>query len=88
MYVEGGKVHIKTSAAEQICLCSDMRWTSVKRREGRYLTEAEFSLDEWLKYAKDAPEGHNCWIRLEVIDKQGRRALTRAYFIEEVIKGM
>ena len=84
LYFENGNVTIKTSAAKQIVLITDQRITKLKNADAKALTEATFDIANLINSAKEAPEGHNVWFRLEVIDKSGNKALTRAYFLSEL----
>lgn len=84
LYLEDGKVTVKTSAAKDIHLITDQRWTGTRHAKDKLLTEATFDISKLIENAKSAPEGHNVWFRLEVIDKYGKKALTRAYFLDEL----
>ena len=75
LYVEDGKVYIETSPAESIVMMSNIRrWGSVHREKGKRLTRAEFKLPLDASY-----------VRFTVIDKNGKRADTNAYFIDDII---
>ncbi len=69
---EDGKIHIKCSEAQDICL------TTASRRAQRIkgcLTEAVFDV---------VPEDE--YIRITVTDMQGKKANTNAYFTDELFK--
>ncbi len=73
LYIEDGKIHIKCSAADQIICNYQCRGANVVLDEtGDGVTEASF----------DAPTDKG-YLRLTVVDKQGRHACTNAYFPEE-----
>jgi ribosomal protein S11 len=75
LYVEDGVVHIETSSVESIImLCDIRRWGSVHREKGKRLTRAEFKLPTDATY-----------VRFEVIGKDGKKAATNAYFIEDIL---
>ena len=84
LYVEDGVVKIHTSAAKRICLITDRRLTVSKNAKDKLLTRAELSLENLLKSHEKTGEYRNAYFRLEVIDKYGNRALTRAYFLDEL----
>lgn len=75
LYIEDKTVKIKCSPAVRITLSTAGRRCGVANSlEGQTLTEAEFSTDSTDKY-----------IRLEVTDERGKRANTRAYFLDEFV---
>lgn len=71
LYIEDGKVHIKTSDAARIMYFSSQRRGLAKNAEdGTTVNEAIFETDE-----------DDEWFRLVVIDTMGYKAYTNAYFI-------
>ena len=85
LYLEDGVVKIKTSAAKRISLVTDRRVTvSYNADDGKLLTGAELSLERLLT-SHERTKAHTVpYFRLEVVDKYGNRALTRAYFLDEL----
>lgn len=75
LYVEDGKVHIKTSPTERIILRTQYRGGKVEAAFGDTLTEAVFDLEDF----KTAPR----YIRFEIWDSHNKMAMTRAFFPEE-----
>ncbi len=74
LYYEDGKVHIKTSAAERIIMhCGCRRSFVAIREKGKRLTFASFNVPDDAVY-----------VRFTVVDKQGHRADSNAYFIDEL----
>jgi len=72
LYVEDGRVYIKTSPADRIQIHYGNRRSDVVYREsGRSLTKADFKIHDDCGY-----------IRLTVIDRRGQRADTNAYFTD------
>ena len=75
LYVEGGKIYIETTPAASVTLLTDTRYV---RREteldGGTLRRAAFAVPTDVSY-----------IRLEVKDREGKTAWTRAYDIEELM---
>ena len=73
LYVEDGKVYIKCSDAKQITYSTRGRRTASVNSADGYVNEACFEI-------KEADE----YFRIDVIDENGRRANTQAYFIAEL----
>ena len=74
LYVQDGKVFIKCSEADRIILnCANRRAAVVYSENDIPLTEASFDVYEDCGY-----------FRLTVVDKEGKRACTNAYFIEDL----
>ena len=84
LYVEDCVVHIKTSAAKRISMVTDRRLTVAKNATDKLLTGAELSLESILTSHEKTKDYREAYIRFEVIDKYGNRALTRAYFLDEL----
>lgn len=84
LYIEDGVVKIKTSAAKRISLVSDRRITVNKNAEDKLLTGAELSLSALLENHAKTKDYKRCYFRLEVVDKYGNKAQTRAYFFDEL----
>lgn len=86
LYLEGDKVVIKTSAVKQIALITDMREAvtidSFGTRESVY--GGELSLAKLIKNRDAIGSSHKSFFRIEVTDKYGKKALTRAYFLDEL----
>lgn len=73
LYVENNMVYITCSPATDIILSSGIRHVDrVSSKNCELLTSACFKIEERFKY-----------IRLDVIDEEGKRANTRAYFADE-----
>lgn len=86
LYVKDGIVYIKTSNASRISLVTDHRLIISKRSADGNLTEAELSLDTFKEHMENAPLGHISWLRVDVVDKNGKYARTRAFFPEELFE--
>ena len=75
LYVEDGKVKMNFEAAKYAIMHTKYRhFGRVTAPLGEFITTAEFNLP------KDADE----FVRFEIIDQYGRRAHTRAYFMDEI----
>ena len=75
LYIEGDKVTVKTSAAEGIIYTSMGRshQNNIMEKDGEPVTEATFTIRPWHVY-----------FRITVRDLNGKRANTRAYWIDEL----
>ena len=75
IYVEGDKVTVKTSAAEGIIYTAMGRshQNNIMEKDGEPVTEATFTIKPWHVY-----------FRITVRDLNGKRANTRAYWIDEL----
>ena len=81
---EDGKVSVKTSAARQIRIVTGQRITKVANGDGKLITGATFDIQKLIESKEIAPEGRDIWFRVEVTDKAGKCAVTRAYFLSEL----
>jgi hypothetical protein len=84
LYLEDGVVKIKTSAAKRISLVTDRRITVSYNATDKLLTGAELSLESLMASDQKTKAYKTPYFRLEVVDKYGNRALTRAYFFDEL----
>ena len=84
LYLDGDEVVIKTSAARRISLISDRRFTRSKNMTDKALTEGRFNIRGLIDNYHQFPERGDAWFRIEVVDKAGHTAHTRAYFLDEI----
>jgi hypothetical protein len=85
LYIEEGAVVIKTSPCEKIAFITERRHCGACHATGELLTEARFAIEPFLKNSDtDELEFTSPFIRLEVTDARGKKAYTRAYFVEEL----
>ena len=86
LYLDGDKVVIKTSAVKRIVLVTDRREAIVvdATDADKNLFGAELSLDGLLRSHAQTKDFRNAFFRIEIIDKYGKKALTRAYFLDEL----
>ena len=84
LWYEDGKVTVKTSAVRQIILHTGQRISKAVNAADKLVTEGTFDLTPVFDSVVNAPEGRDVWWRIEVIDKAGKRAMTRAYFLDEL----
>ena len=72
---EKGLLKVSTSEAERICFVTNTRHRGIViAGEGESVSTAEFQLGET-----------DQWVRVEVVDKFGKRAFSRAFFRDELI---
>lgn len=89
LYIEDGVIHIKTSDVVFAKLTSNIRFTRNKHGgENAPLNEVVFDINDFLGYFTEDSQclRNEPWIRLEIKDKTGNRAWTRAYFLGELTK--
>ena len=86
LYLEGDKVVIKTSAVKQIALITDMRISGILGASdtGKNIYGGELSLAKLIEKRNDLGDSRKSFFRIEITDKCGRKALTRAYFLDEL----
>jgi len=80
LYMDGNKLHVECSPAREIFLRTEPRNKAKGRmprigtRDGEVITHAEFEI---------LPE--DGYVRLEIMDHAGKKAYTRAYFMDELM---
>ena len=87
LYVEDGAVVVKTSEAAHVAFITDGRHTLTERYKkdtDTYVTESRFKLEKFLENSALADEGYSTWFRIEVTDKYGKKAMTKAYFADDI----
>lgn len=73
---ENGVLKVETSRAERILFVTNNHYRkAVRAKENETLTTAEFVVDERIK-----------WVRVEVVDYEGKRAFSRAYRVKEILE--
>ena len=83
LYSENGKVIVKTSRAKCIRLISSTRIGKSIYASDKLLTEAEFDLSKLGSAQSADSKNREIWFIIEVTDKKGDKAVTRAYSIDE-----
>ena len=73
LYCKDDKIHITCSSAKRIFLSTNGRVVENKYSGDALLTEAEFTLPT-----------KNAYFRITVVDEEGNRANTNAYFLDEL----
>lgn len=75
LWIEDGKLHVKSSAAEKITMTTGTRkLRSAFREKGKTLTKATFTV-----------EPDDVYVRITVTDKHGLHADSNAYFVDELL---
>ena len=74
LYIEGDTIHIETSPADKIAFSTGVRRADVVYDEGEPVTSWDVKVRPEDKY-----------VRFTVYNKYGKRAWTRAYFIDELL---
>ena len=75
LYIEDGKIVIKTSPAASIYMMTEGRHCGVKESADADLTEAVFTY---------APERCGSYMRFEVTDAKGKHAFSAPYYIKDI----
>ena len=75
LYMEGNKLHIKTSDAKRIVCATGVRHSyTAFPTEGDHINEAEFEV---------SPD--DIYVRVTVFGMDGKPADTNAYFVEDIL---
>ena len=87
LYIEDGIVHIECSDAREIFLHTERRETRAKRGTVESpVCEANFDLKKFIAVSGEQKAmRYRPWFRLEVIDHAGRNAVTRAFYVDELV---
>ena len=84
LYIEDGIVCIKTSEVKKIIITSDKRYTyAITAKENENLTEASMDINWYFEHCNASIIKHQ-YIRITIIDEQGKCAHTRAYYLNEL----
>ena len=74
LWVEDNKIHIKCEPADEIRMNTAYRYAKSIKGFGYPVTEASFDLN-----------GREGYVRITVVDKDGNKAYTNAYFIDQLL---
>lgn len=84
---ETGELSIDCSDAREIFLVSERRFTRTERSAYGYpLYKASFNVKEYLENSAKYSDPAKCFLRFAVVDAAGRKALSRGYFADELMK--
>ena len=75
LVLRDGKILVRTSPAATVALFSEGRFVRARREKGKEYTEAEFDYE---------PQKFGTYFRIEVQDKEGRKAFSNAYYVDEI----
>lgn len=84
---EDGIVNITTSNVRKIMLVTDIRYAKVKRNDDvDFINEASFDISDFIANAtrENSNRKRQPYFRIEVTDVYGKRAYTRAYYLNEL----
>ena len=80
------ELSVSSSDAESIMIVSERRFAKrAFHKGGMHLSEAVFDLKEYLEDTKNAGIEDTAFIRVIVNDGAGRKALSRGYFVKELL---
>ena len=83
--IEDGKLRVVTSPSASIILSTERRCSKrIYANDGECLTEAEFDLSVYLEQSKNVTRQVFPYVRITVVDREGKSAWSRAYRIEEL----
>ena len=88
LYLEDDKLCIKTSAVREILLSSERRYARfVKGANGELINGAEFDIKGYIEDSiKCGSDPKKAYLRITVIDNNGKCAYTRAYYLDELLE--
>ena len=81
--IDEGIVKVKSSPVEYVSLSTDNRLLFSKKADDELLTDTELDIKWYLDLSKEGINEHK-YIRVTLIDKFGKAAYSRAYFIDEL----
>lgn len=82
MYLENNVLTVECSGAREVAVHTERRWRGMVRDEN--VTVAKFDLTDYFKQNESVQEKEPRFIRITVKDAQGKKAWTRAYFMDEL----
>lgn len=88
LYIEDGVLHIECSDAVKVFVNTERRTGWTLNATDKPITKAEFNVSTYLKVCK-AKEDRMLWkpyIRVTVVDATGKKAYTRAYFVDDILE--
>ena len=87
LWIENGKVHVETSPCLKIVLSTERR-TIFKSyaRDGETITWGEYDINNYIARSRQGVGIDKNYFRITVTDEWGRKAYSRAYFLDELEK--
>ena len=83
--IEDGVVNIKCSDARKVYLTTERRYTKFMiAKDNEVINEVSFDMNDYLNRVNYDVTKHY-YIRVTVEDKEGNKAVSRAYFLDELI---
>lgn len=85
LYIEDGIVHVSFSDAIFAKLTTNIRFARNKHaKPEEAINEASFDINDFLNDEFEGCYRNESYFRVEVVDKNGKRAWTKAYFINDI----
>ena len=85
LYVEDGVMTLRCSPAKQVFFTTESRLMFRVNAKDEPVTNVAFNMSVFLEKSKSVWAKKEPYIRVTVVDEQGERAYTRAYFLDELI---
>ncbi len=84
LWMEDGVLHVECGEVQTIYLYTDRRHTACRTAGDAPLTHAEFNLKTYFNEVHRGGGDSRGFVRLVLVDKNGRKAMTRGYFADEL----
>ena len=86
LYVEDGILHLETSGADEIVLHTPIRYRkSIKSTDSKPITAWECDISSLISDCRNDGEiAKDVYFRLDLKTKEGKRAHTRAFFVDQI----
>lgn len=82
--IEDGVLHVECSAARSVFVSTERRMSMQKNATDAPLCAADFDLNKYLCDSKNDKATVKPYFRVTVVDEAGKRAYSRAYFLDEL----
>ena len=84
LWLEDGVLHVACGEVKEIFLRTDRRFNLRLKADGEPLTQASFDLKTYFGKVHECGSDDRGFVRLVLVDGEGRCAMTRAYFADEL----
>ena len=87
IYIEDNHLYVKTSPVKSIFLTAERRFARfLNAHDGESLSEAKFEIGSYLENTKKyGSEEDKSYLRVTIVDENGKIAYSRAYFVNEIL---
>ena len=82
--IENGVVSVDTSPAAMVILSTECRYAVCQKAQEEPLCNATFDINYYLNHTDIGASKHR-YVRITVVDANGKHAYSRAYFMDELI---